>query len=163
MAKTVIDDDDDGSERLSQQAISFFLHILFALGAWMGMMILGYAIDPHSVNQTIVLLLSILVPLTFGNLITRFKPDEMAGHIWLAGLIWMLIVSLWILDMPTGPNACFECGATEKLTRTLFSFPRPSGLIDNNGPFFGTWPSAALLGYSIGARFVLSRKKTRPA
>jgi hypothetical protein len=163
MAKLVIDDDDDGSERLSQQAISFFLHILFALGAWMGMMILGYAIDPHSVNQTIVLLLSILVPMTFGNLITRFKPDEMAGHIWLAGLIWMLIVSLWILDMPTGPNACFECGATEKLTRTLFSFPRPSGLIDNNGPFFGTWPSAALLGYSIGARFVLSRKKTRPA
>jgi hypothetical protein len=163
MAKLVIDDDDDGSERLSQQAISFFLHILFALGAWMGMMILGYAIDPHSVNQTVVLLLSILVPMTFGNLITRFKPDEMAGHIWLAGLIWMLIVSLWILDMPTGPNACFECGATEKLTRTLFSFPRPSGLIDNNGPFFGTWPSAALLGYSIGARFVLSRKKTRPA
>ena len=163
MAKLVIDDDDDGSERLSQQAISFFLHILFALGAWMGMMILGYAIDPHSVNQTIVLLLSILVPLTFGNLITRFKPDEMAGHIWLAGLIWMLIVSLWILDMPTGPNACFECGATEKLTRTLFSFPRPSGLIDNNGPFFGTWPAAALLGYSIGARFVLSRRKARAA
>jgi len=163
MAKLVIDDDDDGSERLSQQAISFFLHILFALGAWMGMMILGYAIDPHSANQTVILLLSILVPLTFGNLIARFKPDEMAGHIWLAGLIWMLIVSLWILDMPTGPNACFECGATEKLTRTLFSLPRPSGLIDNNGPFFGTWPAAALLGYSIGARFVLARRKTRPA
>ena len=163
MAKLVIDDDDDGSERLSQQAISFFLHILFALGAWMGMMILGYAIDPRSANQTIVLLLSILVPLIFGNLIVRFKPDEMAGHIWLAGLIWMLIVSLWILDMPTGPNACFECGATEKLTRTLLSFPRPSGLIDNNGPFFGTWPAAALLGYSIGARLVLSRRKARPA
>jgi hypothetical protein len=96
-------------------------------------------------------------------LVTRFKADEMASHIWLAGLIWMLIVSLWILDMPTGPNACFECGATEKLTRTLFSFPRPSGLIDNNGPFFGTWPSAALFGYSIGARFVLARRKTRPA
>jgi len=139
------------------------VHILFALGSWMGMMILGYAIDPRSVNQTIILLLSILVPMTFGNLVTRFKPDEMAGHIWLAGLIWLLIVSLWILDMPTGPNACFECGATEKLTRTLFSFPRPSGLIDNNGPFFGTWPAAALFGYAIGARFVLSRRKTRPA
>ena len=163
MSKLVIDDDDDGSERLSQQAISFFLHILFALGSWLGMMILGYAIDPRSANQTIILLLSVLVPMTFGNLVTRFKADEMASHIWLAGLIWMLIISLWILDMPTGPNACFECGATEKLTRTLFSFPRPSGLIDNNGPFFGTWPSAALFGYSIGARFVLARRKTRPA
>ncbi|KAA6464761.1 hypothetical protein DYQ86_02015 [Acidobacteria bacterium AB60] len=163
MAKTVIDDDDDGSEKLSQQAISFFLHILFALGSWMGMMIIGYAIDPRSVNQMIILGLSILVPMAFGNLITRFKPDEMAGHIWLFGLIWMLIISLWILDMPTGPNACLECGATEKLTRTLFSLPRPSGLIDNNGPFFGTWPAAALLGYSIGARMVLTRRRTRTA
>jgi len=161
MAKLVIDDDDDGSERLSQQAISFFLHILFALGAWMGMMILGYAIDPHSVNQTVVLLLSILVPMTFGNLITRFKPDEMAGHIWLAGLIWMLIVSLWILDMPTGPNQCFQCDATEKLSRTFFSLPRPSGLIDNDGPFLGTWPAAALIGYSIGARLALRKRAAR--
>lgn len=160
MAKlVVVDDDDDGGEKLSQQAISFFIHIVIALGAWMAMMLLGYAIDPRSVSQMIVLLLSIAVPLLIGNLVARFKPDEMAGHIWLAGLIWILIISLWILDMPTGPNACFECGATEKLTRTLFSIPRASGLIDNNGPFFGTWPAAALFGYSIGARLVLSRRK----
>ena len=83
----------------------------------------------------------------------------MATHVWLVGLIWLLIVSLWVLDMPTGPNACFQCGATEKLTRTFFSLPRPSGLIDDNGPFFGTWPAAALLGYSIGARLALRRRR----
>ena len=86
-----------------------------------------------------------------GNLVARFRRDEMATHVWLVGLIWLLIVSLWVLDMPTGPNACYQCGATEKLTRTFFSLPRPSGLIDDNGPFFGTWPAAALLGYSVGA------------
>ena len=163
MAKLVLDDDDDGSEKLSQQAISFFMHIILALGTWLGMMLLGYAVDPRSVSQSIILLLSIIVPLTVGNVIARFKADEMAGHIWLAGLIWLLIISLWVLDMPTGPNACFECGATEKLTRTLFSLPRPSGLIDNNGPFFGTWPAAALFGYAIGARMVIARRRNRVA
>jgi hypothetical protein len=84
----------------------------------------------------------------------------MATLVWLVGLIWVLIVSLWVLDMPTGPNECFQCGATEKLTRTFFSLPKPSGLIDNDGPFLGTWPAAALLGYSIGARLAMRRKKS---
>jgi hypothetical protein len=61
--------------------------------------------------------------------------------------------------MPTGPNACYQCSATEKLTRTLFSIPRPSGLIDDNGPIYGTWPAAALFGYAIGARLALRQRK----
>jgi hypothetical protein len=157
MAKLVIDDEDDASERLSNQAITFFLHTFFALGAWIAMMLVGYAINPTYVPQAIVLGLSILVPMFAGNLIVKFKPNEMSMHVWLAGLIWFLMICLWILDMPTGPNACFECDATAKVMRTLFSFPSPSGLIDNNGPFFGTWPAAALLGYSLGARLGLRR------
>ncbi len=102
---------------------------------------------------------SILVPMLAGNIVARFRRDEMATHVWLVGLIWLLIVSLWVLDMPTGPNACYQCSATEKLTRTFFSLPRPSGLVDDNGPFFGTWPAAALLGYSIGARLALRRRR----
>lgn len=159
MAKLMIDDDDDGSQKLSQQAIAFFLHMFVALGAWIALMLAGYALNPTSVPQTIILLLSIGVPMAVGNLFVRAKPDEMSTHIWLAGVVWLLLISLWILDMPTGPNACFECGATEKLTRTLFSLPKPSGLIDNNGPFFGTWPAAALIGYSIGARIALRRRQ----
>jgi hypothetical protein len=158
MAKLVYQDEDDSSDRLSQQALSFFLHIVFALGAWVAFMLAGYAVD-RPISQSIILVLSLLVPLFVGNLIARVKPDEMSTHIWLAGLVWLLLISLWILDMPTGPNACFECGATEKLTRTLFSLPRPSGFIDNNGPFFGTWPAAALAGYSIGARLALSKAR----
>ena len=33
-----------------------------------------------------------------------------------------MIMSLWILDMPTGPNECNQCGATEKLTRVRHTF-----------------------------------------
>jgi hypothetical protein len=102
--------------------------------------------------------MSMLVPFAAGNVINRFRQDEMAMAVWLVGLIWILIIALWILDMPTGPNQCFQCDATEKLTRTLLSLPKPSGLIDNDGPFLGTWPAAALVGYSIGARLGLKRK-----
>jgi hypothetical protein len=99
--------------------------------------------------------MSMLAPAATGFLVARIRQDEMAVVIWLLGLIWILVVSLWVLDMPTGPNACFQCDATEKLSRTFFCFPRPSGLMDNDGPFLGTWPAAALFGYSIGAGFAL--------
>jgi len=154
----LLTDEDDGTDKLSQQAVSFALHTILAVGSWLVLMLAGYALNPVSVSQAIVLLLSILVPLIVGNTVARFRRDEMATHVWLVGLIWLLIVSLWVLDMPTGPNACYQCGATEKLTRTFFSLPRPSGLLDDNGPFFGTWPAAALLGYSIGARLALRQR-----
>ena len=69
-----------------------------------------------------------------------------------------MILALWIVDLPTRPNECFQCGLTEKLTRTFFSIPSPSGLIDDDGPFIGTWPTAALVGYSIGSVLALRRK-----
>jgi len=158
--KLMMEEEDDGSDKLSQQALSFFLHSVIALGAWMALMLAGYAINPSSVSQNLILLLSIAAPLVVGFFFTRIKPDEMATHVWLAGLIWVLILSLWIIDMPTGPNACNQCSATEKLSRALFSIPRPSGLLDDNGPFLCTWPAAALMGYSIGARFALRRKRS---
>jgi hypothetical protein len=155
----VMSEEDEASDRLSRQALAFFLHSMIALGVWVGLMLLGYAVQP-SVPQTLILVVSMIVPALVGFLYLRAKPEPMAGHVWLAGLIWLLIVSLWILDMPTGPNACNECGATEKLTRTLLSLPLPSGLIDNNGPFICTWPAAALIGYSIGARLAMRRKQS---
>lgn len=154
-------DEDDGTDKLSRQALSFALHTFIAVGAWLLMMLAGYALNPVSVSQVAVLALSLVVPLVAGNIVARIRPDEMAMHVWLVGLIWLLIVSLWVLDMPTGPNECYQCGATEKLARTLFSLPAPSGLIDDNGPFFGTWPAAALAGYSIGTRLALRKKRTR--
>ena len=157
--KLVMSDEDEASDKLSRQALAFFLHAIIGLGAWVGLMLVGYAIQP-SVPQSFILLLSLLVPAGVGFLYLRARPETMAGHVWLAGVIWIMIVSLWILDMPTGPNACNDCNASEKLTRTLFSLPRPSGLIDDNGPFLCTWPAAALIGYSIGARLGMRGRKS---
>lgn len=152
------DVEEQNPSRLSNQAIWVLAHVALALGSWMALMLLGYAFNPPGVSQHIILLLSFSLPLLVGFAVARARQDKMAKITWLIGLIWILIASLWILDMPTGPNACFQCDATEKLTRTFFSLPRPSGLIDNDGPFLGTWPAAALIGYSIGARLALKRR-----
>ncbi len=89
---------------LSHQAFGFFLHTV------LGSRCLG-AIDAHrpyhssgprGVPQIFVLLLSILVPLGAGFLVNQFRQDEMATLVWLVGLTWILIIALWVLDMPTG-------------------------------------------------------------
>jgi len=153
-----IDEEEKSPVTLPGQAMVFFMHVALALGSWLALMLLGYALNPRGVPQIMILLLSIFVPLVVGHIVTRLRQDELAPLVWLIGLIWILIVSLWILDMPTGPNQCFQCDATEKLTRTFFSLPKPSGLIDNDGPFLGTWTAAALIGYAIGARLALHRQ-----
>jgi hypothetical protein len=159
MANLVMSDEDEASDKLSHQALAFFMHMIIGLAAWVALMLLGYALQP-SVPQAFILAGSLLVPAAAGFLYLRARPEPMAGHVWIAGVIWVMIICLWIVDMPTGPNACNECGATEKIARTLLSFPRPSGLIDDNGPFLCTWPAAALIGYSIGARLGLRRRRS---
>jgi len=143
---------------LSNQAVSFFAQTALALGSWLGLMALGYVLNPQGISQAVILVLSAGVPLIAGFFINAKRQNEMATAVWLVGLVWMLIVCLWILDMPTSPNACLQCDATEKLARTFFSLPTPSGLIDNDGPFLGTWPAAALIGYAIGARIAMKKK-----
>ena len=154
-----IDLEEQSAPKRTTQALSFFLHSLLALGSWIALMLIGYAINPVGVPQIAILLVSAAVPLVVGFLVARIYPAEMAALVWLLGVIWFLIVCLWVLDMPTGPNQCFHCEATEKLTRTFFSLPGPSGLIDNDGPFIGTWPAVALCGYSIGAKLGFRRAK----
>ena len=153
---------DDGSETLTHQVFAFFGHTLIAVAVWGTMMLVGYIINPAYIPQPVILVLSFLVPLVAGALIVGARPSEIALHIWLAGIIWILFLSLWLLDLPTGPNACNQCAPTEKIVRSFFSYPTPSGLIDDNGPFFGTWPAIATVGYAMGAAIVQGRRK-KPA
>ena len=149
---------ESSASKLTRQAISFFVHTALALGSWLALMLVGYALNPPNVPQPLILLLSAVIPLAVGFVVTRFRQDDMATVVWLVGLVWLMILALWIVDLPTRPNECFQCGLTEKLTRTFFSLPSPSGLIDDDGPFIGTWPAAALVGYSIGSVLALRRK-----
>ena len=152
-------EEDKVASRLSRQAASVLLHTAFGLLAWAALMAAGYASNSPQIPQLIIFLSSFAVPLAVGFFVNRFRQDDLAPTVWLIGLIWFLIVALYVLDMPTGPGACFQCDATDKITRTFFSIPSPSGLIDNDGPFLATWPAAALLGYSIGAGFALKRRR----
>ena len=148
---------------LGRQTASFFAHAVFALLAWSALMAAGYIFNPRNVPQTAILGASVLVPLILGVLVNRSRQSEMAASVWLLGIMWFVVVALWVVDMPTGPNECFQCTMGEKLTRTFLSMPTTSGLIDDDGPFLGTWPAAALVGYAIGARLAMrSREEKTP-
>jgi hypothetical protein len=157
--ETEVLEEEEKVSNLAEQAIWVFLHMLLAIGAWVAMMLLISLARPESIPVFVTLAASFAVPFVVGNVFTRFKQNDMAPYTWLVGLIWFLIICLWILDMPTGPNQCYHCDASQKIFLTFFSFTEDSGLIDGQGRFVGTWPAAAFIGYGIGARFALKRKK----
>jgi len=141
------------------QAVSFLVHSLLALGSWVGLMLIGSAIHPAGISHWAILLLSMAIPVGVGIVVCSIRRDEMAATVWLAGVIWVLLFSLYLLDLPTGPGHCFQCSATEKLARSFLSWPSPSGLVDNDAPFLATWPAAALIGYAMGAKLGMIRSK----
>jgi hypothetical protein len=143
---------DTGGNRVVPQAMWFGLHTIFSLLAWGAMMGVISVFNPESVPPIITLWLSLAVPLFCGFALVRIRQSDVATLVWLAGLVWFMVVGLWILDMPTGPGACYHCGASEKLWFTFFSLDKDSGMIDGQGRFLGTWPAVAMIGYSIGAR-----------
>jgi hypothetical protein len=151
--------EDNASRSLVQQAAVFLLHTVVALAAWAVVMVGGFALNQPETPQLFIFLACFLLPLVVGVAVNHFRQDQLAPTVWLIGLIWFLVLALRVLDMPTGPNACLQCDATAKITRTFFSFPSPSGLIDNDGPFLATWPAAALIGYSIGAKLALRGRR----
>ena len=144
---------------LGQQTLWIGIHSLLAIGSWAAMIVLVTISHPPNLPVILTLALSFGAPFLVGFLFNRIRQNDMAPYVWLVGLIGFLIVCLWILDMPTGPNQCYHCDASEKLYLTFFSLNEDSGLIDGQGRFVGTWPFAAFIGYAIGSRLALKRKK----
>jgi hypothetical protein len=151
-------EDERGASNLAQQALWVLIHTLLAVGSWATTIVLVSALHPETVPVLVTLIFAFSVPFLVGHVFTRIKQNDMAPYTWLIGMIWFLIICLWILDMPTGPNQCYHCDATQKLYLTFFSFTEDSGLIDGQGRFLATWPAAALIGYGIGSSFALKRK-----
>lgn len=152
-------EEEQQASNLGQQALWVLIHTLLAIASWGAMMFAITAAHPESVPVLITLALSFGIPFIVGYLFTRLKQNDMAPYTWLIGMIWFLIICLWILDMPTGPNQCYHCDASQKLFLTFLSPTEDSGLIDGEGRFLGTWPAAAWIGYGIGASFALKRRK----
>jgi len=154
-----IQEEEEGVSNLAEQALWVLIHMVLAIGSWVLMILTVSLMRPESVPVIFTTALSFSVPFLVGNIFTRIKQNDMAPYTWLVGLIWFLIICLWILDMPTGPNQCYHCDASQKLFLTFFSPTEDSGLIDGQGRFVGTWPAVAFIGYGIGSRLALRRKR----
>ena len=154
-----IEEEGQRVSNIGEQALWVLIHSLLAIGTWIAMMAMISMANPANVPVMVTLALSFCVPLLVGFIFTRFKQNDMGPYTWLIGLIWFLIICLWILDMPTGPNQCYHCDASQKLFLTFLSPSEDSGLIDGQGRLVGTWPAAAWAGYGIGARFALRKRK----
>jgi len=152
-------EEEEKVSNLAEQALWVLIHTLLAIGSWVVMILVISMMRPESVPAIVTLAASFAIPFLVGNIFTRIKQNDMAPYTWLIGLIWFLIICLWILDMPTGPNQCYHCDASQKLYLTFFSLNEDSGLIDGQGRFVGTWPAVAFIGYGIGSGLALKRKK----
>jgi hypothetical protein len=157
--EVAVQEEEEKVSNLAEQALWVLIHTFLAIGSWVAMILIISLMHPESVPVLITLALSFSVPFLVGHIFTRIKQNDMAPYTWLIGMIWFLIICLWILDMPTGPNQCYHCDATQKLYLTFFSPTEDSGLIDGQGRFVGTWPAVAFIGYGIGSSFALRRKK----
>ena len=113
--------------------------------------------DPDSANpKLLATVLSFLVPMIGGFFIARRQRNKVAGYVWISGVVFFSIICVWVLDLPTGPGLCENCGAIEKLWRTFFSINHGSGLMAGDGLLFGSWVPLSMIGYAIGARFGLA-------
>jgi hypothetical protein len=143
---------------LGREAVWFLTHTLTAfilLAIVIGVMSLNHP-DPDSASPKMLgTLLAFLVPVVGGFLLARIHRNDVAGYVWISGLVIFSIVCVWVLDLPTGNGLCENCGAGEKLWRTFFSFTHGSGLMGGDGLLVGAWIPLSMIGYAIGAKLAL--------
>jgi len=143
---------------LVREALWFLAHTLVAiafLAAMLGVMTLNHP-DPNSPSPKIVAtVLAFLVPMFGGLIVAHIQQSKTARYVWISGLVVFVVVSVWVLDLPTGNGLCEGCGSVEKIWRTFFSFTHGSGLMSGDGPLIGAWIPLAMVSYAIGARFGL--------
>jgi hypothetical protein len=143
---------------LSREALWFCIHTLLAV-AMLALVIVAMTLarpDPDTLIPKIAgTVLAFLVPLACGFCIAQLRKDRIARNTWISGLLTFSVVSVWVLDLPTGKGLCESCGAVEKLWRTFFDINHGSGLMAGDGLFVGTWVPLAMIGYALGARYAL--------
>jgi|GEM_PF-646359 len=143
------------------EILRFFLHSIISV-----LIVAAFFIGTSNIQfvvpapELVCAVIAVLVPALFGAVIAMIWHDETATYVWVMGLLWFAIISVVVLDMPTGPGLCEHCGAGQKLWLTFFDMTQDSGLMDNDGRLIGTWPALALVGYALGARVVLKKPQT---
>ena len=143
---------------LGREAAWFLTHTAIAL-LMLGAVVVGMTMnhpDPEAVNpKLLATVLAFIVPMVGGFLIARRSQNDIAGYVWISGLVVFAVVCVWVLDLPTGNGLCENCGAVDKLWRTFFSIQNGSGLMAGDGLLSGTWIPLSMIGYAVGAKFGL--------
>ncbi|WP_260704913.1 hypothetical protein [Edaphobacter flagellatus] len=145
---------------LGREALWFLLHttlaFLFLVGV-VTVMTINHP-DPDAQNpKLLATVLAFLVPLVGGFIIAKKQQNDIAGYVWISGMVIFAIVCVWVLDLPTGNGLCENCGALEKLWRTFFDIQHGSGLMAGDGLFAGTWIPLSMIGYAMGAKLGLDK------
>jgi hypothetical protein len=143
---------------LGREAVWFLTHTLIAfilLAIVIGVMSLNHPDPDSSSPKMLGTLLAFLVPVVGGFLLARIHRNDVAGYVWISGLVIFSIVCVWVLDLPTGNGLCENCGAGEKLWRTFFTFTHGSGLMGGDGLLIGSWIPISMIGYAIGAKLAI--------
>ena len=143
---------------LAREAVWFLTHTLVAfliLVITIGVMSLNHPDPDSTMPKLIGTVLAFLVPMIGGFLVVRYHGNDIAGYVWISGLVIFSVVCVWVLDLPTGNGLCETCGAVEKLWRTFFTFTHGSGLMGGDGILVGAWIPLSMIGYAAGARSFL--------
>src|SRR5580698_7201556 len=148
---------DKSPEQMALQITSFIVHILIALAVYLGIFLVLKVINPTEIPAIFVTLLVFVLPLAVAYFIHTSGRRTAAPAIWIAGVVWMLMVMVYVLELPTGPGRCENCTAVSKIGLTLFDMVQGSNLMNGAGRLIGTWPALAMVGYAIGASWGLRR------
>lgn len=160
MAEQFVNSSDKSAGDLGREAIWFTAHTLVAVFILAVVLAAGALLHPSldATDPKIVgTILAFVVPMLGGFIVAKVKPNPVAGFIWISGLLMFSIVCVWVLDLPTGPGLCENCGAVEKLYRTFFDINHGSGLMGGDGLLVGTWIPLSMIGYSVGANLGLNK------
>jgi len=147
---------------LGREALSFAFHTFLAVLALVvvvGAFALFHAPQDSSAAKLLCTGLAFLVPMLFGFLLIKVRPNAVAPYVWISGMIMFTLVCVWVLDLPTGNGLCNGCGAFDKLWRTFFSIDHNSGLMAGDGLLIGTWTPLAMIGYAVGAKFAFTEEE----
>jgi len=143
---------------LSREALWFSFHTVLAVTV-LALVVSSAALlhpDPDSLNPKLVgTLLALVAPMAIGYLVVRKQQNDIAGYVWISGLMVFSVVCVFVLDLPTGNGLCENCGAVDKLWRTFFDIAHGSGLMGGDGLLIGTWIPLSMIGYAIGARYAI--------
>ena len=149
---------DKSPEELASQVVSFFAHVFLALFTVAVIFGALYLSGAESVPSLLVAALSFFIPMAVAFAIHMKLLRSAAPSIWIAGCVWLLIVGVHVLQMPTGPGQCQYCGPVQKIWLTLFDPFHDSNLMQGQGRLLGTWPALAMFGYALGAHLATRRR-----